>query len=123
MESDDLRTHLRRHLNTAVREHDPPAVSALRSALAALDNAEAVQPSEGFEPEVSQHVAGGVAGLGAAEVERRVLDVESQRAIVREEIESRLTAATTYQQHGQGARAAELRLGANVLLAVLDSTT
>jgi uncharacterized protein len=123
MESDDLRTHLRRQLSTAVREHDRPAVSALRSALAALDNAEAVQPSEGFEPEVSQHVAGGVAGLGAAEVERRVLDVESQRAIVREEIESRLTAATTYQQHGQIARAAELRLGANVLLAVLHSTT
>jgi uncharacterized protein len=123
MESDDLRTHLRRQLSTAVREQDRPAVSALRSALAALDNAEAIQRSEGFEPEASQHVAGGVAGLGAAEVERRVLDVESQRAIVREEIESRLTAATTYEEHGQSARAAELRLGADVLLAVLDSTT
>jgi hypothetical protein len=123
MESDDLRTHLRRQLSTAVREQDRPAVSALRSALAALDNAEAVQPSEGFQPEVSQHVAGGVAGLGAAEVERRMLDVVSQRAIVRAEIESRLTAATTYEQHGQSARAAELRLGADVLLAVLDSIT
>jgi uncharacterized protein len=123
MKSDDLRTHLRRHLSTALREHDRPAVSALRSALAALDNAEAVQPSEGSKPEVSQHVAGGVAGLGAAEVERRVLDVESQRAIVKAEVDSRLTAATTYEQHGQSARAAELRLGADVLLAVLASTT
>ena len=123
MESDDLRTHLRRHLSTALREHDRPAVSALRSALAALDNAEAVQPSEGSKPDVSQHVAGGVAGLGAAEVERRVLDVESQTAIVKAEIDSRLTAATTYEQHGQSARAAELRLGADVLLAVLTSTT
>jgi uncharacterized protein len=114
---------LRRHLSTAVREHDRPATSALRSAMAALDNAEAVQLSEGFQPEASQHVAGGVAGLGAAEMERRVLDAESQRAIVRAEIESRLTAATTYEQHGQSARAAELRLGADVLLAVLDSTT
>ena len=123
MESDDLRTHLRRQLSTAVREQDRPAVSALRSALAALDNAEAVQPGEGFQPEVSQHVAGGVAGLGAAEVERQVLDAESQRAIVKAEIESRLTAAMTYEQHGQSARAAELRLGADVLAAVLDSTT
>jgi uncharacterized protein len=123
MESDDLRTHLRRQLSTAVREQDRPAVSALRSALAALDNAEAAQPSEPFQPEVSQHVAGGVAGLGAAEVERRVLDVESQRAIVKAEIESRLAAATTYEQHGQSPRAAELRLGADVLLAVLDSAT
>ncbi len=123
MESDDLRTRLRRQLSTAVREQDRPAVSALRSALAALDNAEAVQPGEGFQPEVSQHVAGGVAGLGAAEVERQVLDAESQRAIVKAEIESTLTAATTYEQHGQSARAAELRLGAEVLAAVLDSTT
>ena len=123
MESDDLRTHLRRQLSAAVREDDRPAVSALRSALAALDNAEAVRPGEDFQPEVSQHVAGGVAGVGAAEVERRVLDVESQRALVRAEIESSLTAAMTYQQHGQRTRAAELRMGADVLAAALNSTT
>jgi uncharacterized protein len=123
MESDDLRTPLRRQLSAAVPEHHRPAVSALRSALAALDNAEAVRPGEDFQPEVSQHIAGGVAGVGAAEVERRVLDVESQRALVRAEIESSLTAAMTYQQHGQRTRAAELRMGADVLAAVLNSTT
>jgi uncharacterized protein len=123
MESDDLRTPLRRQLSAAVREHHRPALSALRSALAALDNAEAVRPGEEFQPEVSQHIAGGVAGVGAAEVERRVLDVESQRALVRAEIESSLTAAMTYQQHGQRTRAAELRMGADVLAAVLNSTT
>ena len=123
MESDDLRTPLRRQLSAAVREHDRPAVSALRSALAVLDNAEAVRPGADFQPEVSQHVAGGVAGVGAAEVELRVLDVESQRALVRAEIESSLTAATTYQQHGQSTRAAALRMGADVLAAVLNSTT
>lgn len=123
MESDDLRTPLRRQLSAAVREHDRPAVSALRNALAALDNAEAVRPGEDFQPEVSQHVAGGVVGVGAAEVERRVLDVESQRALVRAEIESSLAAAMTYQQHGQRTRAAELRMGADVLAAVLNSTT
>jgi hypothetical protein len=98
-------------------------VSALRNALAALDNAEAVRPGEDFQPEVSQPIAGGVAGVGAAEVERRVLDVESQRALVRAEIESSLAAAMTYQQHGQRTRAAELRMGADVLAAVLNSTT
>ena len=46
---------------------------------------------------------------------------ESQRSIVRAEIEARLAAATTYEEHGQGARAAELRLGADALLAVLES--
>ena len=122
MESDDLRTPLRKRLSSALRDQDRPAVSALRSALAALDNAEAVQPAESFRPEASEYIAGGVAGLGAAEVERRVLDAESQGRIVKAEIEARLTAAATYEQHGQNARAAELRLGVEVLLAVLGST-
>jgi uncharacterized protein len=122
MESDDLRTHLRRRLSSALRDQDRPAVSALRTALAALDDAEAVQPEEGFRPEASEHFAGVVAGLGAAEVERRMLDAESQRRIVKAEIEARFTSAQTYEQHGQSARGAELRLGADVLLAVLGST-
>jgi uncharacterized protein len=122
MEPDDLRTHLRRRLSSALRDQDRPAVSALRSALAALDNAEAVQPAEDFRPEASEHFAGGVTGLGAAEVERRVLDAESQHAIVKAEIEARLSSAKTYDQHGQNARGAELRVGADVLLAVLSST-
>ena len=63
-----------------------------------------------------------MAGLGAADVERRVLDAESQGRIVKAEIEARLTAAATYEQHGQNARAADLRLGVEVLLAVLGST-
>jgi hypothetical protein len=63
MESDDLRIPLRLQLSAAVREHDRPAVSALRSALAALDNAEAVRPGEDFQPEVNQYVAGGVVGV------------------------------------------------------------
>jgi uncharacterized protein len=122
MESDDLRTHLRRRLSSALRDQDRPAVSALRTALAALDNAEAVQPAEGFRAEASEHFAGGVTGLGAAEVERRMLDADSQRAIVKAEIEARLSSARTYEQHGQNARGAELRVGAAVLLAVLGST-
>jgi hypothetical protein len=62
-----------------------------------------------------------VVGLGAAEVERRILDPESQRSILSAEIEARLADATTYEEHGQRARAAALRLGADALLAVLKS--
>jgi hypothetical protein len=60
--------------------------------------------------------------LGAAEVERRVIDAESQRMIVRAEVEARLSAAMTYEQHGRSDRAADLRRGAEVLLAVLDES-
>jgi uncharacterized protein len=118
---DDLRPRLRRQLKAAVLHRDRIAVSALRDGIAALDNAEAVEPGQHVPTQGSEHVAGGEVGLGAAEVERRILDPESQRSIVRAEIEARLAAATTYEQHGQGVRAAELRLGADALLAVLES--
>ena len=72
-------------------------------------------------PPSSEYVAGGVVGLGAAEAQRPMLDTESQRAIVRAYVEARLAAAARYQQHGQGARATELRSGADVLLSVLDA--
>jgi uncharacterized protein len=118
---DDLRPRLRRQLKAAVLHRDRIAVSALRDGIAALDNAEAVEPGQDVPTQGSEHVAGGVVGLGAAEVERRILDPESQRSILSAEIEARLADATTYEEHGQRARAAALRLGADALLAVLKS--
>jgi uncharacterized protein len=109
MPSEDLRTRLRQQLRVAVRERDRIAVSALRDAIAALDNLEAVQPVDDGTNVSSQYVAGGVVGLGAAEAERRVLDPESQRAILSAEVESRLAAASTYEGHGVRRRATECR--------------
>jgi uncharacterized protein len=117
---DDLRPLLQRHLGAAVRHRDRIAVAALREAIAALDNAEAIPPDGDLKAEASEYVAGGVVGLGAAEAERRILDAETQRAIVRAEIETRLAAAITCDEHGQSARSSDLRLGADVLLAALD---
>ena len=84
-----------------------------------LDNAEAILPDGDLQAGSSEYVAGGVVGLGAAEAERRILDAGEQRAIVRAVIEMRLTAASTYDEHGQGARASELRSGAEILIATL----
>ena len=75
----DLRGQLRRHLNRAMRDRDRVATAALRDAIAALDNAEAIDPGDDVTFAANEYVAGGVVGLGAAEAERRVLDVESQR--------------------------------------------
>jgi uncharacterized protein len=118
---DDLRPVLRRHLGAAVRHRDRIAVAALREAIAALDNAEAIPADGDLKAAASEYVAGGVVGLGAAEAERRILDAETQRAIVRAEIETRLAAAITCDEHGQSARSSDLRLGADVLLAALDA--
>ena len=116
---DDLRAGLRQQLSVALRDRDRIAVAALREAIAALDNAEAILPDGDLQAGSSEYVAGGVVGLGAADAERRILDAGEQRAIVRAVIEMRLTAASTYDEHGQGARASELRSGAEILIAIL----
>jgi len=117
----DLREQLRRRLGQAMRDRDRVAKAALRDAIAALDNAEAVDQGEDVTSAASEYVAGGVVGLGAAEAERRVLDLESQRAVLRADMEARLGAAATYEHHGHGARGARLRVEADVLRAVLEA--
>jgi len=46
--------------------------------------------------------------------------LENSERLVRAVIEMRLTAASTYDEHGQGARASELRSGAEILIAILS---
>lgn len=183
---DDLRDRLRRALPPAMKARDRPAVTALRSALAAIDNAGAVDPTHAppaaqappdqappdqglpdrgpadqdppdqgppdrgpadqdppvtfsaARPEASGSgaersdqdaagvaqptFAGTVAGVGAAEVERRSLSQAQMEAIVRAEIADRETAAAGYERAGQLDRAERLRAEAEVLLGHLDTT-
>lgn len=67
---DDLRTRIRPRLRTAVRNRDRIAAATRRDAIAALDNAETVSAGEDLQSQSGQYVAGGVVGLGAAEVGR-----------------------------------------------------
>jgi uncharacterized protein len=117
---DDLRVGLRHRLRAAVRDHDRIAIAALREAIAALDNAEALPIDTDLNAQAGPYVAGGAVGLGAAEAERRTLDVAAQQAIVTTIIDARLAAANTYEEHGQTARAADLRSGAETLIAILE---
>jgi uncharacterized protein YqeY len=140
---------MRRALTAAMKARDQPAVTALRSALAAIDNAEAVDiarttPTGEAHPAVAGEVAGGettgrdiadgeiadgevagggvagaVVGLGAAEVERRTLTSAEMEAIVLEEVAERLTAARAYERAGQSGHAERLRAEAEVLSAYL----
>ena len=82
---------LRLALTAAIKARDRVAVSALRSALGALGNATAVETE--ITPEAGA-IAGGVTGVGAAEVERRALTPDEERAIVQAEIDEREAAAT-----------------------------
>lgn len=99
-------------------------MSALRSALGAIGNAEAVDPGTAGpgRPGASGsiHFAGAAAGLGAAEAERRHLAEADVAAIVRAEAAEREAAASQYERSGNAGRAAELRRGTRALLDALD---
>ena len=111
------RTTLRDALLAARKDRDATRVSALRSALSAIDNAETPDDARVDAPS-SGTIAGGVVGLGAAEVARRELSDAQIRALLRAEIDERLSAAKQIDaSHTE--RAAILRAEAAVLIDLL----
>jgi hypothetical protein len=114
------RPRLRLALAEALRTRDTIAVSALRSALGAIGNAEAVEPGAAAAAgSAGPHVAGAVSGLGASEVPRRSLSEAQIEQIVQAEATEREDAARDYERAGQAGRADLLRREAQLLLAVL----
>jgi uncharacterized protein YqeY len=110
---------LQASLRVAMRARDAAATRALRSALSAVANAEAVAPSTSG-PLTEGAIAGAVAGVGATDVARRELSETDVEAIVRAEIDERVTAATDYERLGAEDRAAEVRAEAEVLRRHVD---
>jgi uncharacterized protein len=121
----DIVARLRRALTAALKARDKDGMSALRSALSAIGNAEAVDPGEpGSGPPAaagSAHLAGTVAGLGAAEAQRRHLTEADITAIVRAEAAERDAAASQYERAGHAGQAAGLRHGTRALLDALGT--
>jgi uncharacterized protein YqeY len=117
------RETLRAQLLTARKHRDQTRVSALRSALSAIDNAEtpdAHTPRE-TAPVVTPDgaIAGAESGLGSTEVARRQLTDAQIRALLRAEVDERLRAAEQLADNGAEDRAAAVRSEADVLTAVL----
>jgi len=132
-----------------MKARDKRAVATLRSTLAAIDNAEAVDAAagrghpaaagEGAAAEAASAgaagagaavagaavagaaVAGAALGVGAAEVERRSLTAAETEAIVRREVAERESAADAYERAGQAPHAERLRAEAELLNAYLDA--
>lgn len=125
-----MRASLRDDLKTALKARNHVAIAAIRSALAAIDEAEAV-PAD--HPVVSasrsehvtgnEHIAGSVHGLGAAEAERRHLTEADLRAILENEVRMRSGAAQEYVQLGRSDLAERLRAEAEVLRRYLPPTS
>src|SRR5262249_10194220 len=114
-----LRQRLREALPAAMKARDRLAVAALRSTLAAIDNAEAGGPAVSDDRLAIEQTPGGV---GAAEARRRVLTETDVERIVRAEVAERTAAARDYDRAGRAERAEQLRREATVLSAHLAAS-
>jgi uncharacterized protein YqeY len=115
-----MRTRLRHDLTVAIKARDRATTRALRSALSAIENAEATEVIH--DPRVgtgSEHFAGSSSGLGAAEVERRVLSDSDVHALIQAQVDERLHAIEEYERCRRGDLASQLRAEADVLLQYL----
>jgi hypothetical protein len=111
-----LKGALRRDLTAAMKEHDRSTATALRTALAALDNAEAVTvPANGKVVAAAAHVAGAGSGVGSTEAGRRSVTGDEAREVLRGLIAEQSGEADRYDTLGQAAAAQRLRAQAGVL--------
>jgi hypothetical protein len=107
-----FRERLTQSLKAAMRTRDPVAVAAIRSAMSAIDNAEAVD---------GPHAPGIRLGVGAGEVARRELPAQEVLDVVRAEISERTAAADEYERMGRSDQVSRLKAEAAVLESLLES--
>ena len=110
-----LKGALRRDLTTALKERDRGTAAALRTALAALDNAEAVAAPTNGQAAAGAHIAGAGSGVGSTEAERRAVTGGQAREILQGLIAEQEGEARRYDALGQGTAAQRLRAQAGVL--------
>ncbi|WP_157930477.1 GatB/YqeY domain-containing protein [Glycomyces xiaoerkulensis] len=104
-----VRQALKQDLKQAVKDRDRTAASTLKSALAAIDNAEAVAAVEA-DPDRPM----GEAGLGG-DVARRELGEDGIAAVLRSEVAELRAALAEYERLGKAGKTAELRAALQVL--------
>jgi len=104
-----------------MKARDRVAVAALRSTLAAIENAEAVDRPATVDQQLA--IERIPVGVGAAEVARRVLTEAQVEHIVRAEVAEREAAAREYDLAGRPDRAERLRDEVGVLTAHLADPT
>ena len=115
-----LRAALRQGLTTAMKARDSDARSALRTAIAAIDNAEAVAAPSTEAPVTSAHVAGTRSGAGSTEAARKQLGGNEVRDILRGQVAEHASEADRYDALGQADAAERLRRQARTLEAYLQ---
>ena len=114
-----LRAALRNGLTTALKARDTEALAALRTAVAAIDNAEAIATTDTHRPVTSADIAGASSGVGSTEAVRQSLSGGELRDLVREQITEYAREADRYDALAQPDAAQRLRHRARILAAHL----
>lgn len=115
-----IRQRLADGVKAGMKQRDRAAVAALRSASAAIANAEAVAlDDEDYAGVRAGAVQDSPVGVGAAEVARRTLTDAEVVALVAGEATERESAAAAYQRSGHADRAERLLEEARAIRAIL----
>ena len=116
-----LRAALRHGLVTALKARDTDALAALRTTIAAIDNAEAVPVPvpDTSRPATGVHIAGSRSGPGSTEAARRQLSASELRDILAGQITEHTREADRYDALGRADAAERLRRQARTLTAYL----
>ena len=116
MSSREVRDGLRASLTAAIKTRDDVAVSALRSALSAIANAEAVGADSGGMrlPRL---------GIGVTDMPRRELSTGDVIAIIHAEVAERTSAATELRRLGRAEAADRAEAEAAVLMSYVGGET
>ncbi|MGI8882375.1 MAG: GatB/YqeY domain-containing protein [Jatrophihabitans sp.] len=116
-----LTVRLRRDLTTAMKRRDATAMRAIRSALALIANAEAVDaPAAAAHLADESPIASAATGLGVTEAARTVRTDQDIAELLRADRREQLASADEYDRLGQSDRAVELRAEADTLSRYLD---
>jgi len=118
-ETPALRERMSAALTRAMKARDQVAVSALRSTLGTLANAEAIGVGTSVAGVGSKDVAGSSSGVGSSEAVRRTLAGRETADLVLAEAVERENAAVGYEVAGQSSRAERLRAEATVIRSFL----
>ena len=113
--ADILRARLRGDLRAAMKAQRHEEMAALRSLIAAIDNAESVEDAVSPTPDSSEHVAGAVLGLGAADATRRELSERDLQRVIESELWERDAQAERLSLLGRVDDASRLRVEADVI--------
>jgi uncharacterized protein YqeY len=114
--ADELRTRIRRDLVAAMKARRTDEVAALRTVMAAVDNAEAIEASATADVvPSSRHIVGAVPGAGSAEATRRELSGSDVQEILNVEAAGLRAEASGHETLGRSEDACRLRAQAEVI--------